>query len=180
MKYQLLEKCYKINFDKIHEGCWASEVSCYADSRSKAKVILLKKIEYYGWKHYITNDDITYINISVIREPESDLYLFEGDKCSIGRINYILEERKRLADLDLFLENPEIVYCYIKKNGDYYRSNHSGYTDNISSAGVYEKLDAVNCAKSCDKIKLIPINIEKHNEMIKIKIKYLEEKLIKV
>jgi len=75
------------------------------------------------------------------------------------------------------LNNPDIKYCYIYKGG-YYRPNYAGYTDNKAEAGVYTKEDALNSAKTCDELIIIPINIDEHNQMILNKINKLTDKLI--
>lgn len=178
MKYNLLKKAYKINFDKIRDGYTASEVSCVANSRSKAKSILLKKIRWDDWVIRYSDDIITFLNIPVIRYPEADQYEFEGQSLSIYSINYILNERVRLIELNKILENPLITYCYIIKRGYYYRPNYCGYTERITEAGIYDKSDAIESAKSCRELSIHPIDIEEHNNIIQSKIKELNLLLI--
>ena len=178
MEYKLLKKAYKIDFNKIEEGYLASEVMCVADSRSKAKSVLLKKIRWEDWKTKYDNEDITYLNIPVIRYPEADQYEFEGQCLSISKIDDILIGRVRSKDLNDILENELITHCYIKKHGSYYKPNHCGYTERIIDAGIYDKQDAVDCARSCRDLIIIPIDIKEHNKIFFDKISELEAKIL--
>ncbi len=178
MEYKLVNKAYKIDFNKIEEGYLASEVSCVAESRSKAKSKLLSKIKWEDWKLKYSDEDITYLNIPVVRYPEADQYEFEGQCLSLWKIQDILNERLRIAILNNILVNDLITHCYIKKHGSYYKPNHCGYTERIIDAGIYDKQDAVDCAKSCRDLIIIPIDIKEHNKIFFDKISELEAKIL--
>ena len=76
------------------------------------------------------------------------------------------------------IENKKsITHCYISK-GSYYRPNHSGYTDYLSRAGVYEKADAIDSAKKCRELTLIPITTHEHNAMILLEVRDLLTRII--
>lgn len=89
-----------------------------------------------------------------------------------------MSKLQREIDLQGILNNPDVIYCYIFKNGAYYRSNCQGYTDYKYQAGVYEKSKAVSEAMACDQIIPIPINIKEHNMMIRNEMLQLERKLL--
>lgn len=177
MKYKLIQRAYKIDFDKIEEGYLASDQICHADNINKAKSILLGQISYENWKLKYLDKEITYLTIPVKRYPEGDWYEFEGEKLPLFGIQSILDERERILKLNQILENDNVKYCYIKK-GNYYRPNSSGYTDYAIWAGVYPKEDAVRAAKSCRDINLITINIDDHNAMINKEIENLKTRLL--
>lgn len=176
-KYELKQKAYGIDFSRIEEGFLCSEEYVHAESRNKAKSLLLDKIGYqclattYG-------EEITYLNIPVVRAPEYDLYLFEGAEKTKQNIEEILEQRKRTASLDKILLNPEIKYCYIKKRGSYYCPHSCGYTQFKHKAGVYTKEEAIYEAKSCYELDIIPIDIAEHNKMIRNEINDLSTRLL--
>lgn len=175
-KYTLVEKSYRIDFSKIDEGYLASDTICHADSLGKAKSKLLDEIKYDGWK-LRTGEEVSFVNIPVVRSKETDLYEFEGEKISIYKINEILNERERQLELDKMLSNESIKFCYIRK-GSYYMPNSCGYTQFRHKAGVYEKADAVSHARSCRELTIIPINIEEHNKAINEEINDLKTRLI--
>ena len=178
--YKLLKKAYEIDFSKINEGYLYSREICHADSINKAKSILLKRNNEQCL--YLTlrcsDDDLTYLTIPVIRCNESDLYEFEGSNKSLYQIQKILNERERISFLDLILNNDSIKYCYIMKRGEYYRPDSCGYTSYKAHAGIYTKEDAVDHAKSCDELVIIPIDIEDHNKLIKNLVADLQTRLL--
>jgi len=76
--------------------------------------------------------------------------------------------------LDEILKDESIKFCYIyKTTGGYYRPNSCGYTGRLEDAGVYEKAEAVQDAKSCEHLRIIPIDVEKHNAHIQKRMKKL-------
>lgn len=178
MKYTLIQKAWEINRDKLNEGFLYSEMVVYAENKNKAKYKLLSKYRYEINLKY-SDDEISYINIPVIRCPNADKYLFEEQEKTIWQIDEILHERKRIFELDLILCDDMISHCYIRK-GYYYNPNSSGYTAFINKAGVYTKQDAVSKAKSCSDLTIIPINIEEHNKMINDEINDLKTRIINV
>ncbi len=178
-KYPLVSKAWKINFDKIEEGYLYNERACYAESRNKAKSILLSQLkkDYESLILKYTDDEVSYLTIPIIRYKEADQYLFEGKELTMWRIEEILQERVRISKLDQILNDESILFCYIRK-GDYYRPNNAGYTSYKIFAGVYPKNQAVESAKSVREISIIPINIQEHNEMILKEINDLKSRII--
>jgi len=175
-KLVLKQKAFEIDFGRIKEGfLWGQHIS-YAATKGKAKMELLTEVE--GALCEFTGDEITYLNIPVIRCKEADKYEFEGENVTLHRIEEIHRERKRLYKLDSILNDPKIVYAYIQK-GSYYRPGSCGYTDFRHRAGVYTKEEAVSSAKSCRDIWVRVIDIDEHNEMINKEIKELESRLLK-
>lgn len=178
MEYKLAQKAYKIDFSRIEEGYLYSEITCHAESLNKAKVILLSKCKYENVCLHGTDDEVTYLSIPVIRCKELDKYQFEDKEYTKFKIEEILNNRKRISDLDSLINDDQIKYCYITK-GSYYRPNSRGYTDFIFKAGVFTKEYAVSNAKSVSSLKIIPINIEEHNSMISEEINDLQSRIIK-
>lgn len=177
LKLKVAKKGYEINFSKVEEGYLYSERVCHANSLNQAKSILLKENRYENICLRGEDDEVNYVTIPVVRCYEADKYDFENSEKTIREIRNILDQRKRLNKLNQILENQDITYCYIKK-GSYYRPNCCGYTDMRHRAGIYEKQDAIDQAKSCRDLYIIPINITEHNQMIADEIKELEERLI--
>lgn len=179
MKYELSKKAYEIDFSKIEEGYLydSSSFITYAENRNKAKSKLLKMAYCENICLIGEDEEVNYLTIPVIRCKEADKYVFEDREMTLLAIEDELRERKRISDLDEILNNENIKYCYIIKNG-YYRPNNCGYTDFKHRAGVYLKEEAVNSAKGCRDIRLETIDIEEHNQMINDEIKDLKTRLL--
>ncbi len=189
MNYPLIKKAYEIDLTMLEEGFLSDTISCHAETRGQAKYILLKKIKYDSWKlkfpkpillngRHIIEDEVTFLTIPIKRYPEADLLLFEGNEVTLNKIEEILKNRKRMAELDTILANESIQFCYITKGSYYYRPGNSGYTEYVSMAGFYTTAEAVASAKSCRELHIIPIDIEKHNAMINERIEDLKTRLI--
>lgn len=178
MEYKLAKKAYGVNWDKIDEGSYYSGNIdfLYAESRGKAKSALLPELREYELSY--PKQDITYLNAPVIRMPHKDLFFFGGKELTMDEI--IQEERlqKRRLLLDEIATDESIKFCYIKRRGQYYRPNRSGYVDYEHFAGVYEKMDAISSALSVDDLKIIPIDIIEHNKMIQSTIQDLQKSII--
>lgn len=176
---KLIRKGYKINFDKIHEGYLSAGVYTNAESRNRAKQQLLRDVKYDGWKLMYTNEELTYLNIPIKRDKAVDILLVNG--VEIKRYEYDRQQiiNKRNEELDSILNNPTVRYCYIVKGNAYYRPNCKGYTDRKIRAGVYDKSDAISQGKSCEDLRIIPIDVEEHNAMILDSINDLKSRIIK-
>lgn len=177
MKTPPVKKAFEIDFSRIVEGYLYCDKICYAENHNKAKTLLLKEIK----NEYIilsrTGDEVTYTTIPVIRCKAADLFLFEERELTMRQIEEIKAERDRVEKLNKILTDSSISHCYIRK-GSYYGPGHSGYTDFIQYAGVYTKEEAVSSAKSCRDIRIIPIDISAHNEMIHSEVKNLLTRII--
>jgi hypothetical protein len=177
MEYKLSKKAWEINFSEIKEGFYYTREVVYAENRNKAKSALFKRFQYAPLQDNYSDKYFTYLNFPVVRNKEFDKYIFEDKELTIDSIDRILMERARILTLDKMLNDNSIQYCYIKK-GSYYRPNSGGYTDFISKAGVYTKEKAVSYAKSCRDLKIIPIDIKNHNDIINQEIEELKTRLI--
>ncbi len=177
LKPQLVAKAWQIDLSKIEEGFVYSEMVVYSDNRNIAKKELLKN---YGWDMCLrgSTDELTYLTIPIIRCKQCDKYSFEDKTLTSFQIEEIKKERERTLGLNSILHNDQIVYCHIKKNGSYYRPNHCGYTEQITKAGVYQKKEAIDHAKSVREITVLPISIAEHNLMIQEAIDDLKTRLL--
>lgn len=175
----IVKKAYGVDFDRIDEGFMfdSGMYIRYAEDRNQAKSELLKELEYSDLKLKWSGDELSYLNIPIIRMKDFDMVIFEDKRVKRFEIDNILEERERLSKLDEILNRSDIKYCYIKK-GSYYRPNSSGYTSHKTQAGVYTKEEAVSSARNVRDITVIPIDIEKHNERINNEINELKTRLI--
>lgn len=175
---EIKEKCYEIDLKKIEDGFLFSEIFCYSENRNEAKTKLLNDIKYSDLRLKHLKDEITYLNIPIIRKKSLDKVLFEDKIILKYQLNEILEKRKRDIEFDILLEDKNITHCYIMKRGYYYMDGYCGYTSQIIDAGIYIKSDAVQHAKGCDEIILIKIKNNEHNKIINDKIEYLKTKFI--
>ena len=173
----IVEKAYEIDMGKLSEGFLIDSIICHAENHNKAKIKLLKEVQYDDWVLKYSGENLNYINIPVKRCFSYDKVIFEGKEVIRHSIEGIKQEHKRLAKLDEISNNPNIKYCYIRK-GSYYRPNHCGYTSLRTDAGVYPKDEAVSHAKSVREISLEWVDIEEHNKMINEKIAELKTRLL--
>jgi len=176
--YPLLEKGYEINLNRIAEGFWYTSLSCSAGTRSKAKSKLLNQAKMEGILDLVNGEELTFLNIPIVRCPSADVYEFEGTHRTLVQIEDIIAGRERHMALTAILDNPDVSHCYIKKRGNFYRPNHCGYTEFKKEAGIYTKYDAVSHARGVNEIEIVPIIIEEHNAMIIEAISNLEKQFI--
>jgi hypothetical protein len=173
-EFSRTQKAFGIDLGQINEGFCYSPIICHAESRSKAKSILLKKEpDLQLW----SGDEVTYLNMPIVRMPEYDLFEFEDKELNKEAIAKIIAERERRQKIVEILNDKAITHCYIKK-GSYYRPNWSGYTDYTIFAGVYEKEAACDHVFSVQNATVFPINISEHNKLIEDEIADLKSRLI--
>ena len=176
---EIVEKAYRLDLRAITNGfqMYSDEIA-FGKTRAEAKSKIFDVVEHQELILRFTDDKVTRQNIPVLRAKDYDVVVFEGENTPRYEIPKILHNRERNDELDELLTNLDVKYCYIKKHGQYYRNNYTGYTEYVTEAGVYRKEDAVDSAKRCDDLYLIPVDIEKHNELIDEKINKLKECLI--
>lgn len=172
-----VKKAYEINLGRIEEGYMYSQVIVHADNAREARSKLLNKVRHDGMTLRITEDELNYINIPVVRCEAYDLYEFEGAQKTRSDIDDIKADRERMNALDAMMLDESIQFCYIQK-GSFYRPNYCGYTSHKIFAGVYTKKEAISEAKSVREISVIPINIEEHNNRINTEIEDLKTRVI--
>jgi hypothetical protein len=178
---ELVEKCYSLNIDKFEEAYLYDRdlYLVYAQNSNEAKYKIYNKIKHDNFQFkYESEKEITYLNIPIFRENIHDKYKFEDRDISLKQIHKELKQRERISKLDDILNNKEIIFCYIKKGGYYYRPNSCGYSEYKTNAGIYTKEDAVSKAKSCNYLFIVPIDIIEHNKVIKDEIEELKSKIL--
>lgn len=180
MEYKLAKKAYGVNWGRIDEGgYYAGDIDpVYAESRGKAKSALLPALEEYDL--FDSDEPITYLNAPVIRLEHEDKFFFDGKELTLMDIEREIMRQERRGKLDEIAADETISYCYIKKRGLYYRSNSSGYTEYIIKAGIYEKANAISKALSCEDLKVVPIDIAKHNQIMQTTIDDLQKRIIAI
>jgi len=174
----VVRKAYQIDLEKINEGYLFDNIFSCKESRGKCRSDLLSQAIEQGLEFRWGDEEMTYTNLPVIRYPELDLFLFEGEQRTANSINQILSDRERDCELQAILDNPEIEFCYIMKRGEYYRPNSCGYTGFKIRAGVYTKHEAVSDGRSCSDLHIVPINPVEHNDAIEREIQEMASRLI--
>jgi ribosomal protein L2 len=177
IKYKIIHKSYEIDLNQIEDGLFTGEITCYAGNMHEAKSKLWNTIKHTNFR-LIDGNELRYSNIPVKRKEEYDLVLFENSETIRHKISDILYKRSKNNEINEILNNDIIKYCYILKGGYYYRNNSCGYTESLLEAGIYEKNDAIKHASCCFDLRLVPIDINKHNEMIRNKIDELTKKIL--
>ncbi len=177
---QLVEKAWSINPYNFREPHKAPETVVYSPTPGQAKQKLLSEIRYDDFKDYVGND-ISFLNLRIKRAKPADKYLIDGITKTLADIEYAEKVRAKNEAIDkLVSENPTAM-AYIRKGGQYYRSNCQGYTEQLTNAGVYTIQRAAREVRGCsllDRMQVVMINNEEHNKMINDKIEELKEKLI--
>lgn len=176
-KLPIVEKGWQILLTSIEEGYLYDDITCRAKTRSKAKSILLNKSEVLGMQNR-WGDDISYLNIPVVRCKEIDLIEYNGEIISRTAIKWNIKKEKHKKELTEILENPNITHCYIKKRGLYYRDNYCGYVEERLGAGIYTKKEACYHADGCLELTVIPIDTKEHNDYINNHINKLKNRII--
>jgi len=178
--YTIVKKSYQLDFSRVEEGFLFAERICFTKNINEARKILLKELQYEDVKikKRWEVEELSYLNIPVVRNKEGDLIVFEGKEIIRHEVSRLMFKRERYAALDAILNNENYSYCYIRKHGSYYNPSSAGYTQFPTEAGVFVKLEAVQEAKSCDEITIIPIDRDEHNAAINKKIKSLQSRLI--
>lgn len=176
----VVEKAYGLDLDKIDEGYLMTQTIVHADSRGKAKTKIMHELRYDDLKLCYTDAPVTFLNVPISRVPECDKVDFAGEILTKEMVRDKLRERERHSELDAILENPETQYCYIMKGGYYYRPNSCGYTDRKYRAGIYTKEYAVSDARSCSELRIIPIDVSEHNQMLTNVIEDMMSRMITV
>lgn len=170
------KKAYTLDLSKIDEGYLYSEEIIYAESRGKAK-------SFVDFDDYTLSngDEVTFLNVPIIRSKHNDIFLVDGVEKSLSSIEYDKRKTERDSNLDKLLKENPSGKAYIKKGGLYWRPNNSGYTEFQRFAGVYDLKDAIDTCKSSDLGRFErPILIDKkeHNELINKTIKDLQTRLL--
>lgn len=174
---EIIEKGYRINLQKIDEGFAYSDVWCHAPSLGAAKKKLLDSPSAIGMK-LSNGDDITFLNIPVVRASQYDLVMFQGKRISRARKEEMEKRQKRFAKINAIIDDKAVTHCYITKGPLYYRGNYNGYTLERVEAGVYEKRSAASHAIHSDDVTLVPIQKEEHNALITESIEQLKKRII--
>ena len=176
---KIIKLGYKVDLNKIHDSYFITEIATIAENKTEARSILLNKINELNQDLiYYTGESITLKNIPLIRAEEYDKVLFEDSEIVRWKIPILIASRERNNKHDEILNNYDIEFCYIIKDGLYYRPKYAGYCDNIKDAGVYSKEAAVDSAKKCEDLIIIPIDINEHNKIIQKEIDKLKSKII--
>lgn len=174
VKFTIFKKGYKIDLYKIQDTYLWCEKYCQSDNINQARRQLLELVRYDDMK-LSNGDELTYLNIPVIRASGFDIVVYNGEKKERWRVESDIFENKRISELEELCSKYE--YFYISK-GSYYCPDYCGYTARKEFAGVYKSKDAFSHAKGCREITLIPINIEEHNKMIENAISDLSSRII--
>lgn len=167
-----MEKAWMLNLSKIKEGYLYSDFTVYAENRNQAKKKMLNVIKYEGMCLQGKDEELSYLEIPIQRAKIFDKKLYQGQFRTTTEIERLKEKEAREQELQVVLNNVDIQHCYIKKYGNYYKPASCGYTEYQVYAGVYPKEDAVRKAMSCQELRVVPIDVEGHNELL---IKTIEE-----
>jgi hypothetical protein len=174
MKYKLLKKGWTLNLGLIDEGYLWCDYHVLAENRNQAKSKMIHSVKYEGMILSSTEEELSYMNVPIVRDKSIDVFDFEGQSLALYEIEEILKERKRRSLMNEILQNPSITHVYIKKEGWFYCKNYRGYTERGFSAGLYEKQKAYDHCTGCQKLKMIPCSPEEHNNSIDEEISRLE------
>jgi hypothetical protein len=174
MDFIIEKKGYKIDLYRVQDTYLWSERQCQADSVNEAKKLLLDTIRYDNMK-LNNGDEVTYLNIPVVRAKGVDIVKYNGEKKERWRVESDISEEERVLQLEDLCSKHE--FFYISK-GNYYCPDACGYTARREFAGVYESKEAFSHAKNCREITLIPINIEEHNNMLEKTIADLSSRVL--
>ena len=170
-------KGWQIGASQLEEPWYYADITCRAENRSKAKGIFMQMSEVDGAKNK-WGDEITFLNIPVIRCKEVDLVDYTGEQILRTQVRQAIKKEKHGKVLDDILADTEVTHCYIMKRGLYYRDNSCGYVESRLGAGVYTKEYACSHARNILEITIIPINTEEHNKYLTDHIEAIKNRMI--
>jgi hypothetical protein len=160
---KIIEKGYKVNTSLLQEG-WYHDHYVNAKHISTARSMLFNILKTENALDFLSRE-ITFQNTPVELCPDKDLVMFEDTPVLRYKVNLILMSRSRNNELESYLSDPNIQYCYILKRGLFYADNNCGYVTPRNSAGIYTIEDGVSKARSCEDLRIIPIDNSEHNKM---------------
>jgi len=176
-KLEITAKAWCLNTSKLKEYWMYDIPTIFAKTRNEARQQLLKKYQHEDL--FLSNgEEVDYLNIPIVRSPNNDKVLFEGEEIERYLVQYKIDLANDNALKRQLLSNSNVTHCYIKKRGQYYRPRENGYTSDVTQAGVYEKIEAVNICLDMLELKCIPIDNTQHNQRIKAEIAKLQRNLI--
>lgn len=159
---KITKKAYKVDLSKIDEGFLYCPSHCFANNRIQAKTKLLHDVDAV----LLNGDELTYLNIPVVRDKENDIVDYKDDSLKRGDIPARVKLEKQTALEQSYLADPKITHCYIRKRGLYYGHDYCGYTDFKHKAGIYSTADAVKHCGGNIELTCKPIDIAEHNEIL--------------
>lgn len=173
----VIQKGWKLGANQLEEPWYYDHLTCRADYRSKAKSIFMNMSEMDSIKNK-WGDEVTFLNVPVIRCKEVDLVEFNGIQIIRSKVREEFKKQDHQNKLDNIMANPEITHCHIMKRGLYYRDNSCGYVESKLGAGVYTKDYACSHAKGILELKIVPINKEEHNKYLMDHIEAIKKRMI--
>lgn len=132
--------------DEIHEPWSCEEQTVYAETRGKAKSEMMKT----DAKHYkldITEEDITFLNVPIIRDEDSDIVKIQDREISRYSAMEYLEQIKKRDKIILHSSNEfyrQHTREYVGNAVGFWALNGKGYTIDPKKAHVYTKDDVLN------------------------------------
>lgn len=176
----VIKKAWRINPRNLREPWFADTDRVYYGTRGQAKQLALVDHD-----SMITDDDedLTYLNIKVSRNPEYDMVRFRESIVSKKEVSNIMKVEERNEKLaKLLKDNPNgKAFVYNGTYNSYWGWNHCGYATNKFKAGIYDLKEAVRIVRgsSLDRREsVILINPEEHNAEVLKKINELKEYMI--
>lgn len=135
-------------------------VVLYADTRNKAKMVYLNKEAY---QFDFDDLDKLYTKLKATRQKEDDLMLYKGQLLH----RYVVEEKMQYEKRDRHLHylgkkfRGKKVRIWSGQWDAYWKSNHCGYTSEISVAGLYDIREGIGICRGVDLRKRLKLEIIK-------------------
>jgi hypothetical protein len=142
-KLPLVGKAYFVGHKDEYYNRYSPETSNTVICVELNESVSIVKRKFLREKHF-EFDDLKFIDIRAKRKPESDLFLFEGEKKSINQIYNITEYRDWRSRMEKMVAEHKGQKVYIRSGqwNAYWCANGAGYTTKISDVGVYDIEDA--------------------------------------
>ncbi len=178
----LQQKAWAINTVNFDQPWHVPDGPYYAETKGKAKQKVLADLRYDNFVDH-NGKQIDFLNLKVYRAKLADKYLVDGQQKTLGEIEYDERRKQKVVQISkLVADNPNAM-AYIRKGCKYYRPGHAGYTEILTSAGVYPIAEAARTVLACsldDMMMLEVIDNSEHNKMIRDAMEDLKSRLINI
>jgi hypothetical protein len=145
MKLELIEKAWSLDLDAISGGHCCGEIIVYAETRGKAKSKMMET-DASDYVLNITEEDITFLNVPVIRAKNLDTVKLENKEMVRNRAMSYLDQLEKRNKIELHSSEKfhrQHTREYLGNAIGFWALNGRGYTIDPEKAHIYTKAEVL-------------------------------------